>query len=68
MDLVDMSKFSHGNKGNRWILTVIEVLSRYASAFHVWRKYTESMTKAVENILIQFKERFDRYPKTAQLE
>ena len=27
MDLVDMSKFSHGNKGNRWILTVIEVLS-----------------------------------------
>jgi hypothetical protein len=68
MHLVDMSKFSHGNKGNRWILTVIEVLSRYASAFHVWRKYTESMTKAVENILIQFKERFDRYPKTAQLE
>jgi hypothetical protein len=25
MDLVDMSKFSHKNKGNRWILTVIEV-------------------------------------------
>ena len=40
MDLVDMSKFSHGNKGNRWILTVIEVLSRYAFAVPVWRKNT----------------------------
>ena len=48
MDLVDMSKFSYTNKGNRWILTVIEVLSRYAFAVPVWRKNTESMTKAVE--------------------
>jgi hypothetical protein len=35
MNLVDMSKFSHKNKGNRWILTVIEVLSRYAFAVPV---------------------------------
>jgi hypothetical protein len=68
MDLVDMSKFSHKNKGNRWILTVIEVLSRYAFAVPVWRKNTESMTKAVENVLAQFKERFGRYPKTAQFD
>ena len=68
MDLVDMSKFSHGNKGNRWILTVIEVLSRYAFAIPVWRKNTESMTKAVESVLVQFKERFGRYPKTAQFD
>ena len=38
MDLVDMNKFSYKNKGNRWILTVLEVLSRYAFAVPVWRK------------------------------
>jgi hypothetical protein len=68
MDLVDMSKFSYGNKGNRWILTVIEVLSRYVFAVPVWRKNTESMAKAVESVLVQFKERFGRYPKTAQFD
>jgi hypothetical protein len=68
MDLVDMSKFSYKNKGNRWTLTVIEVLSQYAFAVPVWRKNTESMTKAVEKVLAQFKERFDRYPKAAQFE
>jgi hypothetical protein len=56
MDIVDMSKFSYKNKGNRWILTVIEVLSRYAFVVPVWRKNTESMTKAVEKVLAQFKE------------
>ena len=66
--LVDMNKFSYKNKGNRWILTVIEVLSRYAFAVPVWRKNTESMTKAVEKVLAQFKERFDRYPKAAQFD
>ena len=56
MDVVDMSKFSYKKKGNRWILTVIEVLSRYAFAIPVWWKNTESMTKAVEKVLAQFKE------------
>jgi arginyl-tRNA synthetase len=68
MDLVDMNKFSYKNKGNRWILTVLEVLSRYAFAVPVWRKNTESMTKAVQEVLTQFNERFDRYPKAAQLD
>jgi hypothetical protein len=68
MDLVDVSKFSRGNKGNRWILTVVEVLSRYGFAVPVWRKNTESMTKAVADVLIRFKERFGRYPKAAQFD
>jgi hypothetical protein len=29
---------------------------------------TESMTKAVEKVLAQFKEIFDKYPKAAQFE
>ena len=41
MNLVDTSKVSYKNKGNRWILTVIEVLSRYAFAVPVWRKNAE---------------------------
>jgi transposase InsO family protein len=48
--------------------TVIEVLSRYAFAVPVWRENTESMTKAVENVLAQFRERFGRYLKTAQFD
>ena len=68
VDLVDMCKFSYKNRGNRWILTVKEVLSRYAFAVPDWRKNTESMTKAVEKVLAQFKERFGRYPKAAQFD
>ena len=32
MDLVDMGKYASKNKGYRWILTSIEILSRYATA------------------------------------
>ncbi len=37
MDLVDMQKYSKENGGNRWILTSIEILSRYAFAIPVSR-------------------------------
>ena len=30
MDLVDMGKYGNKNKGYRWILTAIEILSRFA--------------------------------------
>ena len=35
MDLVDTQKYSKENGGNRWILTSIEILSRYAFAIPV---------------------------------
>ena len=58
MDLVDMGKYKNKNKGYYWILTAIEILSRYAFAIPVYRKDTNHMTKAVEELLREFKGRF----------
>ncbi len=68
MDLVDMQKYSKENGGNRWILTSIEILSRYAFAIPVHRKDTKNMTAAVRELLRQFHDRFDTYPKLAQFD
>ena len=66
LDLVDMGKYKDKNKGYYWILTAIEILSRYAFAIPVYRKDTKSMTGAVEELLRQFYDRFGVYPKLAQ--
>ncbi|CAB4025255.1 uncharacterized transposon-derived [Paramuricea clavata] len=68
LDLVDMQTFSRANKGYKWILTSIEILSRYAFAVPAYRKGTEHMVPAVEKILEQFHERFGRYPKVVQFD
>ncbi len=46
MDLVDMGKYKNQNKGYYWILTAVEILSRYAFTIPVYRKDTKNMTKA----------------------
>ncbi len=63
MDLVDMGKYKNQNKGYYWILTAVEILSRYAFTIPVYRKDTKNMTKAVGELLEEFKERFGKYPK-----
>ena len=69
MDLVDMGKYKNQNKGYYWILTAVEILSRYAFAVPVYRKDTNNMTKAVTELLKQFKDHFDgRYPKVVQFD
>lgn len=68
MDLVDMGKYKYKNKGYYWILTAIEILSRFAFAIPVYRKDTKNMTKAVKELLNQFHERFDTLPKLAQFD
>ena len=68
LDLVDLSKFSHKNKGYRWILTGIEILSRYAFAFPVRRKDMANMTEAVSNLLEEFKIGFGKYPNVVQFD
>ena len=68
MDLVDMQKYSRENKGFKWILTSIEILSRFAFAIPVYRKDTKSMTEAVGELLDQFHTRFGEYPKLAQFD
>ena len=68
MDLVDMGKYANKNKGYRWILTAVEILSRYAFAIPVYRKDVGNMTEAVKRLLKNFKERFGKYPNVAQFD
>ena len=68
MDLVDMGKYKNQNKGYYWILTAVEILSRYAFTIPVYRKDTKNMTKAVSDLLEEFKERFGKYPNVAQFD
>ena len=68
MDLVDMGKYKNQNKGYYWILTAVEILSRYAFTIPVYRKDTKNMTKAVGDLLEEFKERFGKYPNVAQFD
>ncbi len=68
MDLVDMGKYKNQNKGYYWILTAIEIRSRYAFTIPVYRKDTKNMTKTVDDLLEEFKERFGKYPNVAQFD
>ena len=56
-----MGKCKNKNKGYCWILTAVEILSRYAFTIPVYRKYSKNMTKAVET-------RFGKYPDVAQFD
>ena len=68
MDLVDMGEYKNQNKGYYWILTAVEILSRYAFTVPLYRKDTKNMTKAVGDLLEEFKERFEKYPNVAQFD
>ncbi|MCU7951726.1 MAG: DDE-type integrase/transposase/recombinase [gamma proteobacterium symbiont of Bathyaustriella thionipta] len=50
-DLVDMQAFSSVNKGFKYILTVIDVFSKYAWAIPLKNKTGISVTKAFEKII-----------------
>ena len=66
MDLMDMSKFEAQNDGYRWILTAIDVFSRFAFCTPVRRKHKEFMEPAVDRILEEHKERFGKFPDFVQ--
>ena len=68
MDLIDMKKYKKDNEDYYWILTAVEILSRYAFAIPVYRKDTFNMTKAVGKLLRKFKKRFGKYPNVAQFD
>ena len=63
-----MGKYASKNKGYRWILTAVEIFSRYAFTIPVYRKDTKNMTKAVNLLLGNFKTRFGKYPNVAQFD
>ena len=53
MDLVDMQKLSRWNKGNKYLLTVIDVLSKYAWAVPIISKRSQDMIRGLESIYKQ---------------
>ena len=63
-----MGRYGSKNKGYRWILTAVEILSWYAFTIPVHRKDTKNMTKAVELLLESFKRRFSKYPNVVQFD
>ena len=50
-DLVDMQDFANDNEDFKYMLTVVDVLSKYAWAVPVKRKDAENMTKAFDSFL-----------------
>ena len=53
MDLVEMQKLSRWNKGNKYLLTVIDVLSKYAWAVPIKSKRSQDMIRGLESIYKQ---------------
>lgn len=49
-DLVEMIPYSRDNKGHRYMLTVIDIFSKYAWAVPIKRKTGEEVTNAMESI------------------
>ena len=68
VDFIDMGKYKNQNRGYYWILTAIEIFSRYAFAMPIYRKDTSNMIKAVSQLLNKFNDRFDEYPKLVQFD
>ena len=68
LDLVDMGKYKNKNRGYYWILSAVQILSRYAFTIPVYRKDSKNMTKAVDLLLDKFKTRFGKYPDVAQFD
>ena len=64
IDLVDMQKYSRLNKGFRYILTCIDVFSKYSWAIPVLKKTSAHVTEAFKKILIES----GRCPKKLQFD
>lgn len=52
-DLIDMQKYKDSNKGNSFILTVIDVFSKYAWASAIKSKQGHAVAKQLREILMQ---------------
>ncbi|XP_015124149.1 uncharacterized protein LOC107046139 [Diachasma alloeum] len=52
-DLVDMTAYSRENKGYKYLLTVIDIFSKYVWAVPTKTKYGKDVTNAMESVLKQ---------------
>lgn len=60
-DLVDMQEFSKYNEGHKYIITIIDVLSKYAWAIAIKDKRGNTVMNSFEKV---FKERMPQYIRT----
>lgn len=55
IDLVEMIPYSRENKGNKYLLTVIDCFSKFAWAVPLKQKTADSVAKAMENVFLSSK-------------
>ena len=60
IDLVDMSSFEDENDGYRWILTTVDVFSRYTICVPIRRKFSKFTRSAVKTFLEEYVNRFNK--------
>ena len=66
VDLVDMSAYEEDNRGYRWILTGIDVFSRYLFAVPIRRKHKDFTLVAMKELLNEYEEHFGKLPDVIQ--
>ena len=62
IDLIDMKKYSKHN-GYNWIITMIDIFSRYAFTIAVKSKSGKDVLNGFVKLMKQFYEKFGKYPK-----
>ena len=61
-----MSAFESENDGCRWVLTTVDVFSRYAICVPIQRKFANFTRPAVETFLDEYVAKFGREPERVQ--
>ena len=64
--LIDMRKYSKHNEGYNWIISMIDIFSRYAFTIAVKSKSGKDVLNGFVKIMKQFHEKFRKYPKKVQ--
>ena len=52
-DLVEIIPYAHDNKGYRYLLTIIDIFSKYAWAVPVKRKTCKDVSEAMKSVLLK---------------
>ena len=63
IDLIDMRKYSKHNEGYNWIISMIDIFSKYAFTIAVKSKSGKDVLNGFVKLMKQFHEKFGKYPK-----
>ena len=63
IDLIDMRKYSKHNEGCNWIISMIDIFSRYAFTIAVKSKSRKDVLNGFVKLMKQFHEKYGKYPK-----